>query len=89
MLCHSSFIIVIPSVFCHSFQIIVIPSVLMSLRIFVIQTSSHLPPIPEGRENWPAERAIFVSTSQITYDLDFNISLSLRLNKLLFTMLYS
>ena len=40
----------------------VIPSILLSLKIFVIQTSSHLPPISEGQENLPAESTVFAST---------------------------
>ena len=40
----------------------VISSILLSLQIFVIQTSSCLPLIPEGQENWPAKPTIFAST---------------------------
>ena len=45
----------------------VIPSILLSLQIFVIQTSSHLPPIPEGQENLLAESTVFASTYFINY----------------------
>ena len=48
-LCHSFWIIVIPSEYCHSFQII------------VILNSSQFPLIPKGQENWPAEPAIFAN----------------------------
>ena len=51
--CHTIRISVIPSKF-------VIPSKLLSFQIFVILNSSCT--IPEGRENWPAEPAIFASS---------------------------
>ena len=58
--------------YCHSFCIIVIPSVLLSFllyycnsfQIIVIPNSSQFPPIPEGRENWTAEPAMFASSNK-------------------------
>ena len=63
--------------YCHSFRIIVIPSIILSFypnqcHSFQIITISNIchpeqlqyPPIPEGREKWPPEVAIYASKSK-------------------------
>ena len=74
ILCHSFCIVVIPSGllsllpdFCYSFRILVIP--FKYCHSFLIIATSNIChpeqlqylPIPEERENWPAEPAIFAS----------------------------
>ena len=66
--------------YCHSFRIIVIPSILVSFlpnychsfQIIAISNICHpeqlqYPPIPEGREKWPPEVAIYASTYNFEY----------------------
>ena len=56
--CHSFQISVIPSEYCHSFQIITISNICHPEYL-------RYPPIPEGREKWPPEVAIYASHSKI------------------------
>ena len=66
--------------YCHSFRITVIPSGLLSFLpnychsfCIIVIPSSDLPPIPEGRKNWPAEPALCTSFPKI---LDLGQSLN-------------